>query len=78
MDNLRHIIIDTNADHQPRSGLEIGRISTGLRSVSPVWTTDPATNKKVYVGALEMGTSIDHILPIWNNHFCSNLAILLS
>lgn len=78
LDHIRHMIVDTNFDKKKRSGLEIDYLGCALRSVSPVWTTDPATGKKVYVGALEVGTSLKQITPLLANSFKTNLALLLS
>ena len=78
MDQLRFIIVDTNKEKKARFGFETGRIYSGLRGVSPIWTIDPKTNKEVYVGAVEVGTSFKQILPIFTNIFNVNTAVLLS
>ncbi|MCF6177423.1 MAG: diguanylate cyclase [Victivallaceae bacterium] len=78
LDHLRYMIVDTNFDKTARSGLEIDRSGSALRSVSPVWAIDPATNKKVYVGALEAGTSVKQVMPLWASSFKVNIALLLN
>lgn len=78
MDNLRHIIVATNEEKTPRYGFETGRIYSGLRGVYPVWATDPDTKKKVYVGALETGTSFKQILPTFTKNYGTNVAVLLT
>jgi diguanylate cyclase (GGDEF)-like protein len=78
LDHIRYMIVDTNSDKKKRSGLEIDHLGSALRSVSPVWTTDPETGKKVYVGALEAGTSIKQITPLLADSFKTNVALLLS
>lgn len=77
MDDVRYTIVDTNAEKTARSGFETGRIYSGLRSISPVWTIDPESQQQVYVGALEVGTSFDQILPLFSSYHDVNLAVLL-
>lgn len=78
LDNLRHIIVDTNREKIPRSGFETGRIYSGLRGVQPIWAIDPQSNRSVFVGALETGTSFKQLLPIFARSLDTNIAILLS
>lgn len=80
MDNLRYIIVDTNLEKKSKIGFETGRVSSGLRAVEPIWSVDPKTNKNVYVGALEIGTSFAPLLSILttNNSVKSNFTILLT
>lgn len=80
MDDIRHTIVDTNLEHTPRTGFETGRVYSGLRSVVPIWAIDPETNKNVYVGALEVGTSFDQLLSILSNNslVTSEFSVLLS
>jgi diguanylate cyclase (GGDEF)-like protein len=78
MDDIRYTIVDTNAEKTSRSGFETGRIYSGLRSVSPVWATDPDSQKQVYVGALEVGTSFDQLLPLFSGFHEVSLAVLLT
>lgn len=78
MDNLRFIVVDTNKDQAARTGFETGRIASALRSITPVFSWDVQLGKKVYVGALEVGTSYDKLLQTINQHFNAELSILLN
>lgn len=78
LDDLRFIIVDTNAEHTARSGFETGRTSSGFRSVEPVFAWDPELNKKVYVGALEVGMSYEKLLQVIDNNINLELSILLN
>ncbi|MFO7831689.1 MAG: diguanylate cyclase, partial [Desulfuromonadaceae bacterium] len=78
MDDLRHTIVDTNAEKTPRTGFETGRIYGGLRAVTPIWAADPASGKDTYVGALEVGTSFDLILPMFADFYSVDTAVLLT
>ena len=78
LDDIRHMIVDTNHDKKPRFGLETGRIYSGLRAVYPVWANGPSTNQKVFVGAVEVGTSMDQILPAFAKQFNLNAAVLFT
>ncbi|MBE9526794.1 MAG: hypothetical protein IME94_07440 [Proteobacteria bacterium] len=78
MDNLRFIIVDTNKEKTSRQGFETGRISSGLRSIVPIFAWDIQSDKNVYVGALEIGTSYEKLLQTINQHFDVRLDILLN
>lgn len=78
MDDLRFIIVDTNAEKTPRSGFETGRIYSGLRSVVPVFAWDKDLQKKVYVGALEVGTSYKKLLETIDQNINIGLSVLLN
>ncbi|MGB3383320.1 MAG: diguanylate cyclase [Marinomonas sp.] len=78
MDNTRFTIVDTNEEKTERIGFETGRIYSGLRGVSPIWTIDPETNQKTYVGAVEAGTSFEQILPLFSKAFKVNVATYLT
>ncbi|MEE4254439.1 MAG: diguanylate cyclase [Desulfuromusa sp.] len=78
MDDIRHIIVDTNTDKKSHYGFETGRIYSGLRSVAPIWTVDPETQSSVYVGALETGTSFAQLLPIFSKFYHTDIAVLLT
>lgn len=78
MDNLRHIIVDTNKEKTPRFGFETGRIYSGLRGVYPIWATDQATGKKTFAGSLEVGTSFKQILPSFSKNYGTDISILLT
>ncbi len=78
MDKIRHTIVDTNKEKTPRTGFETGRVYSGLRGVAPVWTIDPETQQKTYVGALEAGTSFENVLKILDDSLNIGVTILLS
>lgn len=78
MDNLRFIIVDTNAEQTSRSGFETGRIYSGLRSVTPIFAWDQSLQKKVYVGALEVGTSYKKLLETIDQNINIQLSVLLN
>lgn len=78
MDELRFIIVDTNAERTARTGFETGRIYSGLRSVAPVFSWDQALQKEVYVGALEVGTSYKKLLETIDQNINIELSILLN
>jgi diguanylate cyclase len=62
MDTVRHTIVAVNEFKKPVSGFETGRVYSGIRGVAPVFAYDPETGKRVYVGALEAGTSFESTL----------------
>ena len=78
MDDLRFIIVDTNAERTPRSGFETGRVYSGLRSVVPIFAWDKVLQKKVYVGALEVGTSYKKLLETIDQNLNIELSVLLN
>ncbi|MEW6693228.1 MAG: diguanylate cyclase [Pseudomonadota bacterium] len=77
MDDVRPIIVETNASQSAHSGFELGRIMGGLRGVVPVWATDPQTGKRVHVGALEAGSSFAALLQQLGRSNHQAVAILL-
>ncbi|MCK4536558.1 MAG: hypothetical protein KAT93_06070 [Desulfuromonadales bacterium] len=78
MDEVRHIIVAANTEQAPKSGFETGRVSSGIRGVAPVFAIDPQTNDRVYVGALEAGTSFYSTLTTIAINQRINLAALLT
>ena len=77
MDGLRHIIVDTNHDHQSRTGFETGRVYSGLRGVVPVFYTHEQSGEKVHVGTLELGTSLGPMLKAFDSQTKTGIAALL-
>jgi len=61
MEGIRHIIVDSYRDREPKTGFEVGRIYAGLRGVSPVWA-DNGSGERELVGVLEVGTSFQTVL----------------
>lgn len=51
---------------------------TWLHGVSPVWAVDPASQEKVYVGALDISTSFRQIVPLYSKLFRVEAAVLLN
>jgi diguanylate cyclase (GGDEF)-like protein len=78
MDDLRYTVIDTNAERAGRTGFETGRVYSGLRGVSPVWANDPQTGQRTFVGALEVGTSFEQILPLFTSNYGPEAAVFLT
>lgn len=78
MDDLRFTVVDTNATGRGRTGFETGRIYSGLRSVSPVWSYDKEQGQSVYVGAVEVGTSFKQIVPMFPQDYATEVAVLLT
>jgi diguanylate cyclase (GGDEF)-like protein len=78
MDKLRHIIVDSNEHRSALTGFETGRVYSGLRGVVPVFATDPQTQEKLHVGALEAGTSFNKILDAIDEKFGVGAAVLLT
>ncbi len=78
MDDVRHIIVDTNRDHQVRRGFETGRVYSGIRGVVPVFANDAELGERVYVGALESGTSFENIVNSFDQATGTHVTVLLS
>lgn len=78
MDNVRHIIAETNRSQKPHSGFETGRVYSGLRGVVPVFATDPETGQRRHIGALEAGTSFANMIDILEDGTGSAFAVLLT
>ncbi|MCK5697260.1 MAG: hypothetical protein KAI02_03805 [Gammaproteobacteria bacterium] len=78
LDNLRFLIVDTNAEQVPKNGFETGRVSSALRSTAPIFSWDKDLNKKVYVGALEVSTSHKKMLSTIEQNMHIQTSILLN
>ncbi len=78
LDSVRFLIIDTNSDQLSKSGFETGRVSSGLRSTSPIFAWDKALNKEVYVGALEVSTSYNKMIETIEKNIHIQTSILLN
>lgn len=74
LDALRHMIVDVNSDGKKRQGLELGRVYTGLRGAVPIFSFDDAEQQ---VGALEVGTSFEHLIGSLNSIVARNMAVLI-
>lgn len=72
MDELRHIVVDANADREAKVGLETGRVYTGLRGVAPVIGPDGG-----HVGAVEVGSSFGPVVKTLDKSLDAGIAIML-
>jgi signal transduction histidine kinase/ActR/RegA family two-component response regulator len=77
MDDLRYMVVDTNADGQSRRGLETGRAYSGLRGVVPLFAPASEGGQRVQLGAVEVGASFDHLFEVVDRHLHSGIAALL-
>ncbi|MBU1234432.1 MAG: PAS domain-containing protein [Proteobacteria bacterium] len=78
LQDIRHIIVAVNEDHQPATGFETGRVSSGIRGVAPVFALDHQLGKEVYVGALEAGTAFQTTLDMVAESQDTNIAVVLT
>ena len=62
MDDVRFTIVDVNAEKEPVTGFETGRVYSGLRGVMPVSAWDERLGRRVHVGALEAGVSFKNVV----------------
>ncbi|NVK43171.1 MAG: diguanylate cyclase [Oceanospirillaceae bacterium] len=74
MDQLRHMVVDVNRDEQPRTGLELGRVYSGLRGIVPVYSGESVPR---HLGALEAGTSFRAIIKLLSETINADIAVLL-
>lgn len=75
LDAIRQMVVDVNRDQIPRAGLELGKISAGLRGVVPVWNKTKG-NSASFIGALEVGTSFEPVLQTLEKQTKRGAAIL--
>ncbi len=61
MDDIRHIIVDSYAQQEAKTGFEVGRVYAGLRGVTPVWI-EAENGQQELIGVLEVGTSYQTVL----------------
>ncbi len=79
LDDIRHMIVVTNAQQKSTMGFETGRVHSGIRGATPVYAFDGSTKKQVHVGTLEAGTSFANMLALLStNRPWLNAAVLLS
>jgi len=78
MDDVRYTIVDTNREQRARMGFETGRVYSGLRGVVPINAMDSERHQRVYVGALEVGTSYVSLLKLVDRVTGVGGAVLLS
>ncbi|WP_135075610.1 ATP-binding protein [Terasakiella sp. SH-1] len=75
---LRYMIVDTMKDHQPREGLELGRIYAGIRGAVPVFAPTEGGFDGQFLGVLEAGTSYSEIIDTLKQQVGTDIAILLN
>ncbi|MDI3324246.1 diguanylate cyclase [Pontibacterium granulatum] len=73
MDQLRHMVVDVNQQQVPKTGLELGRVYSGLRGIVPVY--DNSTPPQ-HIGALEAGTSYRDIIQLLSKTIDADVAVL--
>ena len=79
LESLRYTIVATNSELKPVTGFETGRISSGIRGVTPVFAEDGIAHKNIYIGALEAGTSFTTTLSLFHkNRPLLDAAVLIS
>jgi len=77
MDTVRHTVVTVNKLHKSVSGIETGRMHTGIRGVVPVFALGHDGKPGEYIGALEAGTGFQSTLrnAVWGRK--TNMAVLL-
>jgi diguanylate cyclase (GGDEF)-like protein len=75
MHDLRHTVVAVNAEQEPVTGFETGRVYSGLRGVTPVFA--PTEQGQVFVGALEAGISFQQLLERLRPRISGEIAVLL-
>ena len=78
MDTVRHTVVAVNRLHKSASGIETGRLHTGIRGVVPVFTAQDSRTAEEYVGALEAGTGFKTTLDNAVRGRKTNMAVLLT
>jgi len=78
MDTVRHTVVTVNRIHESVSGIETGRMHTGIRGVVPVFTCQNDTPVPEYIGALEAGTGFKSTLHNVVRDRTTNMAVLLT
>ena len=67
MDEVRYTVVAVNAEQKSIMSLETGRSGLGIRGITPVYAFDAAIKEKVFVGAVEAGTSFSTMLSLFYN-----------
>jgi len=78
MDDVRFTIVDANKMQQETSGFETGRVYSGIRGVQVVFATDPLTQQRVHIGAVEAGTSFHDLVTMLSKTYQNNIAVVLT
>ena len=78
MNDFRHTIVAANNERVPITGFETGRISSGIRGISPIFATDLNSGEKIHLGAVEAGTSFSTMISSLKENEKANFAVLLT
>ncbi|SFD84531.1 diguanylate cyclase (GGDEF) domain-containing protein [Thiohalospira halophila DSM 15071] len=76
MHDLRHTVVTVNAEQEPVTGFETGRVYSGLRGVTPVYAPID-DGDQTFVGALEAGISFQRLLDRLQPRISGEAAVLL-
>lgn len=68
LDDVRDTVVTVNAEQQPVTGFETGRLFSGIRGVAPVYALDGVAKEQVHVGALEVSGSFPAILSVFKKN----------
>jgi diguanylate cyclase (GGDEF)-like protein len=77
MDDIRHIIVDSYREEGVKTGFEVGRVYSGLRGVTPVWSRQE-TEVRELIGVLEVGTSYQTLLQKIHSQTGVEMMVLLN
>ena len=56
LSSFREMVVSTNKDHEPRKGIEIGRLGVGIRAI------DLVKDAEGYIGSFEVGMNFMYVL----------------
>ncbi|NOQ77615.1 MAG: PAS domain S-box protein [Methylococcaceae bacterium] len=77
MDDVRYSIVAANTTLKPTHGFETGRVYSGIRAVTPVFSAGTIESKETHIGALEAGSSFSFLIDALEVYSDFNYAILL-
>jgi len=78
MDDVRHTIVDAIAEGRVVTAFETGRVYSGLRGVVPLFPDRVEPGPGRAVGAVEVGTSFDHLLGLLDSRYDMGAGVLLN
>ncbi len=78
MDTVRHAVVAVNKHKKAITGFETGRVYSGIRGIVPVYAADKKSGNKIFVGALEAGTSFNVMLSELAKNQNVEMAVLLT
>jgi len=76
MDGVRHTVVDSNRYQRQTKGFETGRVYSGIRGVTPVFSMNEFGEQE-HVGAVEAGTSFVSVFENLTPVLDVNVAVLL-